>query len=524
MCTVIAIGRLASVDGSTLISHSDTGRDSRVRKVAAQDHAPGSMAAVHWGLQEVRSADLSDWGEVLGEIPQVAHSYAYFHSAYSHVNEHGLAIAESTTAQRPELQCQRGEGEQIMTIEQAMIFALQRCRHPREAIALIGELMERYGFLISCGEGSELLCIADASEVWIMEVLGVGKGWTHTSGRPGALWAARRMPDDHALVVGNWSVLREIDPSDAETYLACAHFESYAVERGWFDPAKGRAFDWQAAYIPLPREWAISRLWLFYSTVAPSLRAWPDRSVGADRYKTLDGYTQVVEPMSIYPFSVKPERPLGLQDLMAFHRSTFEGTVYDITEQPQWWVADAQGQLQKSPLATPFPNPELRRLLKLTHRRPVARHFGHYAMICQLRAQLPEDIAGVYWLALANPLVSTWVPMHLGLSQTHSSFSEYLPEQYSDSSARWCIEFVDNLMQLAFQKALPLLKEARDPFEAELHKRWRELDAQLAQEPDAARRIDQATEFAQAAMASIAPFYIDLRGRLLVALTHTRNI
>lgn len=401
---------------------------------------------------------------------------------------------------------------------------MQRCRHPREAIALIGELMERYGFLISCGEGSELLCIADASEVWIMEVLGVGKGWTRTSGRPGALWAARRMPDDHALVVGNWSVLREIDPSDAETYLACAHFESYAVERGWFDPAQGRAFDWQAAYIPLPREWAISRLWLFYSTVAPSLRAWPDRSVGTDRYKTLDGYTQVVEPMSIYPFSLKPERPLGLQDLMAFHRSTFEGTVYDITEQPQWWVADAQGQLQKSPLATPFPNPELRRLLKLTHRRPVARHFGHYAMICQLRAQLPEDIAGVYWLALANPLVSTWVPMHLGLSQTHSSFSEYLPEQYSDSSARWCIEFVDNLMQLAFQKALPLLKEARDPFEAELHKRWRELDAQLAQEPDAARRIDQTTEFAQAAMAAIAPFYIDLRGRLLVALTHTRNI
>nr|WP_295081199.1 C69 family dipeptidase [uncultured Roseateles sp.] len=531
MCTVIAVGRLASADGSTLLSHSDTGRDSRIRKVPAADHAPGAKAPVHFGIQDSFSADLAHYGEVIGEIEQVAHTYAYFHSAYSHINEHQLAIVESTTSQRPELRCLRGEGEQIMTIEQAMVFALQRCRHPREAIALIGELMERYGFLCSCGEGSELLCIGDTEEIWVMEVLGVGKGWTRASGEPGAIWAARRMPDDHVMVAANWSVLRELNQGDlklddSEDTLACAHVERFAAERGWFDPQAGRPFDWQEAYIPLPREWATARLWLFYSQVAPSLRAWPERQLGENRYRTLDAYSQVVEPLSIYPLSVRPEKPLSLQDLMAFHRSTFEQTIYDISEQPQWYVMNEQGGLEKSPLATPFPTPELRRLLKLTPRRTVARHFGFYAVICQLRRGLPEDMAGVYWVALHNPHVSTWLPCPIGTLSMPASFCEYDPEQYSDTSARWCIDFVDNLMQLAYQKALPLLKAIRDPYEAELHARWQALDAQLqamTAPHDQPQRQQLITEFVLREGAAIPGLYIGIRNRLIVALTHTRN-
>ena len=524
MCTVIAIGPLASLDGSTLLSHSDSGQDSRVRKVPAQHHPPGARAPVHWGLQNIIKPGLDYYGEVIGEIEQVPHTFAYFHSAYSHLNEHQLAIAESTTSQRPELKCARGEGEQIMSVEQAMVFALQRCRLAREAVLLIGELMERHGFLSSCGDGSELLCLADPDEIWILEIVGVGPGWRADAGQPGAIWAARRMAADHALVVANWSILRELDLSDSERYLACAHVQSYAIERGWFQPASGRPFDWQQAYIPLPHEWASSRLWLFYTDVAPGLRPWPARHLGSDRHATLDAYHQVVEPLDIYPFSTAPERKLGLADVMAFHRSTFEGTIYDITEQPQWQVADAAGHLAKSPLATPFPSPDLRRLLRLTHRRPVARHFGHLSMICQLRRGLPADIAGVYWLALDNPHVSTWIPMHVGIAALHPSFSDYDPEQFSAASARWCIDFVDNLMQLAYQEALPILLEQRANFEAELMAGWQALDARLKDEPSETQRRALATAFAQASMASVPVFYTALRDRLITRLTHKRQL
>ncbi|MEJ6004298.1 C69 family dipeptidase [Paucibacter sp. AS339] len=522
MCTVIAIGPQASLDGSTLLSHSDAGQDSRVRKIAAQDHPPGAKAAVHYGLQEIRSSDLSDFGEVLGEIEQVAHTYAYFHSAYSHINEHQLAIAESTTSQRPELRCVRGEGEQIMTVEQAMVFALQRCRKAREAVQLIGALMEAHGFLSSCGDGSELLCIADPDEVWVMEMLGVGKGWQKRSGQPGAIWAARRMPADHALVVANWSILRELDLDDPAKVLACAHVQRYAQERAWFDPSSGRRFDWQQAYIPLPHEWASSRLWRFYSDVSPNLRPWPERQLAGDPYLTLDAYHQVVEPLDIYPFSVKPERLLSLQDVMNFHRSTLEGTIYDSTEQPAWWVSNEQGRMVKSPLATPFPSADQRRLLKLTYRRPVARHFGYYSGICQLRKTLPNDVGGVYWLALGNPLVSTWVPMHIGIEAVHASFNRYDPTQFDEDSARWCIEFVDNLMQLRFQQALPLLSEMREAFEAERAERWQALEASLRLEPELANRRRLCNEFALEAMAAVPSLYREIRHRLIVKLNHCR--
>jgi len=524
MCTVIAVGPQASADGSTWLSHSDTGPDSRIRKVPAQDHAPGTLAEVHWGLQEIRSPDLQDHGEVIGHIEQVTHTHAYFHSAYSHINEHQLALAESTTSQRPELQCPRGEGEQIMTIEQAMVFALQRCRRARDAVALVGKLMERHGFLSSCGDGSELLVAADPHDLWVFEVVGVGRGWQRDSGEPGAVWAARRIPDDHVFVAANWSVLAELDVDDHDNVLACSHLRSFAQARGWARPDDdGRRFNWRETYCPIPREWATGRLWAFYSDVAANLRVWPQRRLeGGQSWRTIDAYGQEVESLDIYPMSVKPERRLGRDDLTAFHRSTLEGTVYDMTEQPAWYVMDEKGQLGKSPLATPFPGPELRRLLKLTPRRPVARHFGHYTSICQLRRDRPDDIAGVYWVALDNPLVSTWVPIPLATSSVHESFSTHDPEQFSEASARWCIDFVDNLMRLEFQTALPLLQSLREPFEARLLERWTRLDQELAEEPDKQRRADAATAFVHAVMGELPLLYRQIREQMLVKLTNNR--
>ena len=87
-----------------------------------------------------------------------------------------------------------------MTVEQAMIFALQRCKTAREAIKLITSLMDKYGFLPSCGPESEALSIADPNEVWILEIVAVGKDWTPESGKAGAIWAAQRVPDDHIAI------------------------------------------------------------------------------------------------------------------------------------------------------------------------------------------------------------------------------------------------------------------------------------------------------------------------------------
>ena len=523
MCTIIAVGKQASADGSVIISHSDAGPDSRIRKISARQHPRGALAPVHFGMVDIRSSHLEDLGEVIGHIPQVERTHAYFHSAYSHVNEHQLAIAESTLTQRDELLCERGQGEQIMTVEQAMVFALQRCKTPREAIELIGGLMEAYGFLSSCAGGGELLCLANLDEVWVMEIVGVGKDWKKDSGQPGAVWVAQRMKDDEALVVANWSIIRAIDVTRPDTFLACAHYQSFAQEKGWYDPARQGNFIWQEVYFPLPHEWATERLWLFYSSVAPTFAAWPDRKVSNDPYKTLDQYAQVVEPLSLYPFSVQPEKPLGMKDIIAFHRSTFEGTIYDITAQPQWLVPDDKGQLSKSPLATPFPTPDTRRLLKLTRRRTVARHFGHYGMVCQLRQAAPNGPGSLYWIYLDNPHISPFVPAFIETDSVHPCYSEYDPEVYSDTSARWCIDFVDNLAQLEYQNAIKDIIALRDVFENDIATDLATTEAALALEANTEKRKAIATEFTHKHMAKVPGLYITMRNALIVKYTNNKK-
>ncbi len=523
-CTVVAVGKKATTDGSVLISHTDAGPDSRIVVIPGRTFKPGSKAPVYFGIQDAERP-LNDNGDVLGYIPQVSRTYTYFQSAYSHINEHQLAIAESTTVQRKALAVTRKTGKQIMTVEQAMIFALERHKRAREAVEFIGSLMTTYGFLPSSGDGSEALVIADPNEAWVFEVFGVGPKWSLKSKKPGAIWAAQRLPDDEATMIPNWSIIKEIDPKDEKNFLVSSNYRSEAVERGYYDPSSGQPFIWQNAYAPLPVEFATGRFWLFHQTFAKKQAKWPDRSLGKDRYKGLNQYFQTVEPLSIYPFSVKPDKKISLRDIIAFQRSTFEGTIYDMTASPQWLVPNKKGQLQKSPLATPFPGKDLRELLQLTYRRPIARHRGHYGMVCQLRGWLPNSIGGVYWVYLDNPYFSPYVPIYAGNSSVHRSYSTYNPEKYDDRSARWAIDFVDNLAKLKFQAVIKDVRAVRDPFEKKIFAAQKKIEQQALKlhkrDPKAAR--DLLTKYANGLQNRVTEMFIELRDKTITKYTNNRE-
>ncbi|MFH1297938.1 MAG: C69 family dipeptidase [Bacteroidota bacterium] len=310
-CTIIVAGKKATTDGSVIVSHSDGGPDCRIRVIPRMKFPKGAMAPVYWGIQNPQQP-LDQYGDTLGFIPQVEETYQYIHSAYSHINEFQVAIGESTMSQKEELGVDRETGNQIMTIEQAMIFALQRCKTAREVLTLITHLIDTYGFLPSCGPESEGLAIGDKNEVWILEVFSVGQDWTPDSGKPGALWAAQRLPDEHVTMIPNWSIIQEIDITDTNTFRASSNYQQVAIDNGWWDPASGKEFIWQEIYAPVPREWATSRFWLFHALYAPDLPGLPDRWT-TDPFKGDDQYTQFVEPLSLYPFSIQPNRKISVR-------------------------------------------------------------------------------------------------------------------------------------------------------------------------------------------------------------------
>ncbi|WP_439183536.1 dipeptidase [Carboxylicivirga taeanensis] len=462
-CTVIAIGKKASADGSVIVSHTDAGPDCRLHLVPGQKYNPGTQAPVHWGMVE-SGRPLGDYGKVIGHIPQVEQTYSYFQTAYPQINSKQLAIGESTLSQRPELMVDRAICEQIMTIEQAQAFALQRCTKAEEALKLITELMETYGFLPSCVDESESLVIADTEEIWVLEVFSVGNEWKKDSGKPGCIWAAQRVPDDHAMIIPNWSIIKQINLEDKANYRASSNYMQEAIDRGWYHPDSGQPFIWQEAYSPIPREWSTSRFWLFYATFAPNYTQWPDRFTQSV-WEGDNQYTQYVEPLSIYPFSVKPEKKLSVQDVMDFQRSTFEGTIYNKENAQAWYYPNEEGQLSKSAFATPFPTLEMRRVLNINSRRNVARARGEYGMIAQLRGWLPNEVGGIYWFYVDNAYTSAYVPIYTGVSDVAECYKVYNPDYYQENSIRWAVDFVDNLMYLRWQDAHKKVLEKREPLE-----------------------------------------------------------
>ena len=211
--------------------------------------------------------------------------------------------------------------------------------------------------------------------------------------------------------------------------------------------------------------------------------------------------------------------------MIAFQRSVFAGTIYDMTAQPQWLVADGKGGFKVSPLATPFPGSDLRALLKLSYRRMVARHRGHYGMVCQLRSWLPDAIGGLYWVYQDNPYISPYVPIYAGCSDTAPSYQTYDPEKYSDASARWTIDFVDNLCNLRFQDAIKEVLARRQPFEDKIFADQEKVEQEAlrlhAISPKKAKAY--LTAYCRGVMEKVPPLYIEIRNRLITAFTNNRE-
>jgi len=525
-CTVIGVGKRATVDGSVITSHTDCCSECRVHVVKGHRFEKGTMAPVYWGMVHFGRDDdragrpLRDYGKIIGEIPQAEETYTYFHTGYSQFNEHQLAIGESTCSQRSELNVSYIEGvtKQIMTIEQAQVFALQRCKTAREAIKLITSLVDTYGFLPSCG-GAEALCIADPQEVWVLEVFSVGFDWEPGSGEPGAIWAARRVPDDHVTVIPNYVRIREIDPYDPD-FMVSSNYKQVAIDRGWYDPGSGKPFIWQEAYAPHIREGSLSRLYVIYSELAPNLKDLPRRKISG--YKGSSSlYRQGYEGAAFYPFSFKPEKKISVRDIIAFQRSVSEGTIYDMEADAAWLVPGRDGKMYKSPLANPFPSSAMKELLRISSHRNIASH--GYGMVAQLRDWLPDAIGGVYWFYVDNPYVSTHVPIYAGVEEVSESYKTYDIRKYDPKSARWAVDFVDNLMHLQWQNAVKDLKAVRDPLQEEFFNLQEKFEQKVLKlyknNPERAKKF--LTAETQSRMERVVNMYHQLRDVLITKYTNS---
>ena len=118
-----------------------------------------------------------------------------------------------------------------------------RAKTAREAIELMGAMVEQYGFTYYWSPNAGCaIPVVDKTEAWIMEIFGPGADWTPDSGKPGAVWCAQRVPDGEVTCNANRSRIGEIDLEDKKNYLGSSNIHPLAEELGLWKP--GTPFIW----------------------------------------------------------------------------------------------------------------------------------------------------------------------------------------------------------------------------------------------------------------------------------------
>lgn len=381
-CTSIIVGKDATADGSVLLGHNeDWGSYIKpLTLVPREKNKPEEKFKLRDGQ----------------EIAQVEETYAFIWPAAecNGINEHQVAIADDTGSCRKEL----FQNERGIDLEEFVMLAMQRSKNAREAIKIMGELIETYGYRSYNGKWGDLFSIADSQEGWWMEVT------------IGGLWAAQRVPHNAAVVLANRFRIGEINLEDSSNFLAAKNLISYAVDKGWYDPADG-PFSFSQVYGEPKQEKEA------YNT----RREWRGNCLLAGKELPEDNN----------PLILIPQKKIIPRDIMRIFRDHYEGTEYDLTE----------GYKKGSP--------------HHTTERVICTIYTDASTVAQLRNWLPPEIGAVLWLSTGTPCSSVYIPYYLGCQEFPHPYA-LLTKNYDRSNAYWTFNSLQNLVDRYYGKKMKL--------------------------------------------------------------------
>jgi len=332
-------------------------------------------------------------------------------------------------------------------------LGLQRASTAKECVEIMGALAEEWGY----ADGGETLLVADKNEIWIFEISGPGMLWTKDSGKPGAHWAARRVPDDEIHSGANRSILREIDFNDPENYMWSTDITEYPKELGYW--TEGEPFNYSIIFDTVEGNEAYTcsgRVWRVYDLLA--------HSQGFEICNEEQALTQL-------PFSVKPDEKVTLQDIFAVYYDHYEGTPFDMT------VGLAAG---------PWGNPVRYRsnaanvpedVKKFNWERSIAIYRCSYSFVSQMRQDLPEEIGTLLWYGADSPDTTVHVPIYAGTTEVPEQWSQSNRWEFDRNSAWWAFNFVNNWATTGWNVIYPEIAAKRDEMEAKFISEIPEIDA-----------------------------------------------
>ena len=449
-CTNVLVTKGASVDGSNMISYA---ADSH-QLYGELYYAPSAV----WAAGEMRDIYEWDTGKFLGKIPQVARTY----QRVGNMNEHQLIIAETTYGGRPELEGNNG----IMDYGSLIYVALERAKTAREAIQIIVDLANTYGYYSS----GESFSLADTEEVWVMDLIGKGKD------EKGIVWVARRVPDGYICSHANQARISTFPLNDSENCMYAPDVITFARKKGYFS-GEDKDFSFCDAYAPLDfsgMRGCEARAWAAFNILCDGKFTFEDENgntVTKDAYDYID-YAMGWDKTKRFPLFVKPSRKISVKDVADVMRDHYEGTPMDMTQD-----IGAGGN------ALPYrwrPMGFEHEGKHYVNERAIATQQTGFWFVGQSRGWLPDEIGGVNWFGCDDAATSYLTPIYTSTTEVPESFRVGNGDMitYSPTSAFWMTNRVANACYKAYNIMFPTVDAAIDAWEAEMVEAVAKADAE----------------------------------------------
>lgn len=401
-CTNFIITRGASTDGSIMVTYA---ADSHQLYGCLYKYTPSKRAAAMMPVYEW------DTGKYLGDIPQAEVTY----STVGNMNEHSLIITETTFGGREELVDPEGRVDYGSLI----YIALQRARTAREAIDVIVDLANTYGYASS----GESFSIADTEEAWIMELIGKGPG------NKGIVWVARRIPDGYICAHANQARITTFPKDDPDNCLYAPDVISFAREKGYYS-GDDADFSFCDAYAPLnfsAMRACEARVWSFFRTFADDMDKYVDYAMGYNAANRM-------------PLWVKPAAKISPKQVFDAMRDHFEGTPMDMTKD---LGAGGHGLPYRwRPMSFEVDGKEY-----INERATATQQTGFW-MVGQAR----PGKTGILWFGVDDAATSCLTPIYCNTTEVPECFAEGNGSmlEYSPTSAFWLFNRVTNFAYLRY--------------------------------------------------------------------------
>ena len=451
-CTNLIVGKKASADGSVICTYNcdGFGFSGALSYSAPGRHEKGEMIALRgWGPDAETHF-----------IPQAEYTY----SVVGLMNEKQVSIVETTWDGRKELRNKAG----WLDYFNLMNLALQRSATAREAIVVINNLVQEYGY----NSTGESFAVCDKEEAWIMEIVGKGEG------RKGAVWVALRLPDDCISAYANSSRIRKFPQvkriNKKRTYqeipgecMYSSDVISFAREMGYFS-GKDADFSFREAYGPL--DWGAiryceARVWSFYRHHYDTAEM--------DKYLPfLDGDLKEHDDL---PLWIKPLKPVSYRDIQEDMRDHYEGTALDMT-----------ADVSAGPWASPYRNQPVNYYAsdstKMFRERPIGCQQSGMTMVCRMRNWLPDAVGGILYFNLDDASMVAYVPIYCGVNRIPDPFrrENNNVREFSTESAFWMCNFVANMVYPRYSVMIGDLREAQKELEDYYETAQTEIDVKAA--------------------------------------------